>query len=138
MEKPRPVRVCLQLPEWMIDFYLGRVLRSSFGLDIFGLCEFRHFAFSKVALVRRAIWSWHCKTVRRLRAVPPPSCHVWTCDANGPTAPPCDRRCDIQGPSLGSGSASTLYNYGTIVLFGGATFRSSLRVEFAFAALYDL
>ena len=80
--------MCLQLPEWMIDFYLGRVLlRSSFGiLDIFGLCElisaFRIFSSKVALLVRRAIWSWHCKTVRRLRAVPPPSCHVWTCDAN--------------------------------------------------------
>lgn len=77
LEKPRPLRVCLQLPEWMIDFYLGRVLFWS----SFGILDFVHFCSSKVATwVRRAIWSWHCKTVRRLRAVPPPSCHVWTCD----------------------------------------------------------
>ena len=45
-------------------------------------------------------------------------------------------RCDAQGPSLGSGSASTPHCYGTIVLFGGATFCSSLSVDlFVFAVL---
>ena len=87
LEKPRPLRVCLQLPEWMIDFYLGRV----FLWSSFGILDFVHFCSSKVAIrVRRAIWSWHCKTVRRLRAVPPPSCHVWTCDfvsCGGKTTP---------------------------------------------------